>query len=95
MSKPLHNAQYKKLLERLRAAREERGLTQRELADALGEDQSYVSKCERGIRRLDVIELRDWICALGLSFQSFTKRLDLDLERESVLEQHLAKGRPG
>jgi transcriptional regulator with XRE-family HTH domain len=92
MPKPLHNAQYRKLLDILRAAREERGFTQQELAAALGEDQSYVSKCELGIRRLDVIELRDWICAMGLSFRTFTKRLDSELERASAVEQHLTKG---
>lgn len=92
MSKPLHNAQYRKLLEILRAAREEAGYTQRELAAALGADQSYVSKCELGVRRLDVIELRDWISAMGISFRTFTKRLDAELERASAVEQHLTKG---
>jgi len=92
MPKPLHNAQYRKLLDILRAAREERGYTQRQLAVALGEDQSYVSKCELGVRRLDVIELRDWICAMGLSFRTFTNRLDSELERASSVEQHLTKG---
>ncbi|MBT9503150.1 MAG: helix-turn-helix transcriptional regulator [Burkholderiaceae bacterium] len=91
MPKPLHNAQYRKLLDILRVAREERGYTQRELAAALGEDQSYVSKCELGVRRLDVIELRDWICAMGLSFRTFTKRLDSELEHASAIEQHLTK----
>lgn len=90
MSKPLHSAQYKKLLDLLRVTREECGYTQRELAAVLGEDQSYVSKCELGLRRLDVIELRNWIRAMGLSFRVFSKRLDSDLEQESATEQHLA-----
>ena len=92
MPKPLHNAQYRKLLDILRGAREEAGYTQRELAAALGEDQSYVSKCELGVRRLDVIELRDWIRAMGLSFRTFAKRLDSELEHASAVEHHLTKG---
>lgn len=92
MPKPLHNAQYRKLLDILRAAREERGYTQRELAAALGVDQSHISKCEMGVRRLDVIELRDWICAMGLSFRTFAKRLDSELEQASETEKHLTKG---
>lgn len=40
----------------LAAARKEAGLTQVELAARLGKPQSYVSKVERGERRIDVIE---------------------------------------
>lgn len=95
MPKPLHSAQYRMLLDILRAARKERGYTQRELAAALGEDQSYVSKCELGVRRLDVVELRNWICAMGLSFRTFAKRLDSALEQASETEKHLTKGGGG
>jgi len=38
------------------AARKTAGLTQTELADQLARPQSYVSKYERGERRLDVVE---------------------------------------
>lgn len=50
--------QYKKFLERLRQARLEAGLTQIEVADALQKPQSFVSKCETGERRVDVVELQ-------------------------------------
>ena len=89
MSKSLHSAQYKKLLELLRATREERGCTQVELALALGEDQSYVSKCESGVRRLDVIELRSWVNGLGVPFNAFIKALDLELEHARVVDRRL------
>lgn len=91
MPKPLHSAQYGKLMELLRAVREESGFTQRDLAAALGEDQSYVSKCERGIRRLDVVELRNWVCAMGLSFGTFAGRLDSCLEQAAALDQLASK----
>ncbi|RSL19230.1 helix-turn-helix protein [Edaphobacter aggregans] len=42
--------------ELLVAAREESGLTQVQVAERLRKPQSYVSKIERGERRLDIIE---------------------------------------
>jgi transcriptional regulator with XRE-family HTH domain len=80
-------------MELLRAVREESGFTQRDLAAALGEDQSYVSKCERGVRRLDVVELRNWVCAMGLSFRAFSERLDSCLEQAAALDTHASRKR--
>jgi len=49
----------------LMQAREEAGLSQQELADRLGRHQTYVSKCERGERRVDVIEFLEVMKAIG------------------------------
>jgi transcriptional regulator with XRE-family HTH domain len=38
-------------------ARKSKDLTQADLADRLGRPQSFVSKYERGQRRLDVVEM--------------------------------------
>jgi ribosome-binding protein aMBF1 (putative translation factor) len=46
-------------------AREEAGLSQQELADRLGRHQTYVSKCERGERRMDVLEFLEVMKAIG------------------------------
>ncbi len=46
-------------------AREKAGLSQQELADRLGHHQTYVSKCERGERRVDVIEFLEVMKAIG------------------------------
>ena len=81
MEKSIHLQEYTVLLEMLRAARENAGLTQEEVADRLGESQSFVSKCERGERRLDVVELRSWCSVLGVSFHGFVKRFDQIVER--------------
>lgn len=48
---------YRAFIARLIRARREAGLKQADVADQLGKPQSYVSKCEAGDRRVDVIEL--------------------------------------
>lgn len=48
--------QHALLLDTLTKSRITAGLTQAELAELLGAPQSYVSKYELGLRRLDVIE---------------------------------------
>ncbi len=70
-------------LRELREARRSAGMTQLQLADILGTRQTYVSKCELGQRRLDVLELRTWIAALGGDFVSFLKALDERLSRNT------------
>ena len=52
----IHSEEYKKLLDLLVGARKTAGVTQQQVADALGLPQSFVSKYENGERRLDVIE---------------------------------------
>ena len=63
----------------LRAAREEAGLRQQDLANRLGRPQSYVSKIESGERRVDVVELGDVCAALGLRLGDFVQRLEAAL----------------
>jgi transcriptional regulator with XRE-family HTH domain len=82
MQKTLHTRQYALLLDGLRSIRRNAGLTQHELGDRLDMTQSEVSKCERGIRRLDAIELRLWLAALSVDvvdfFREFERRIDTD-----------------
>ena len=68
-----------RLLSLLRTVRGEAGLTQSEVAQALGQPQSFVSKYESGEPRLDVLELRDVCRATGLTLADFVKRLEQDL----------------
>ncbi len=62
--------EYRRFLERLRAARLAAGLSQVEVAARLRKPQSYVSKCESGERRVDVLELAGFakLYAKPLSF---------------------------
>jgi transcriptional regulator with XRE-family HTH domain len=63
----------------LRQLRQEAGLRQRDLAERLGEPQSFVSKFESGERRLDIGELR-YICgALGVPLPEFVARYEQKL----------------
>lgn len=57
MAKTLGTDQHKALIAMLIAKREAAGLTQTELATALGEYQSFVARLESGQRRVDVVEL--------------------------------------
>ncbi|HEX7117658.1 MAG TPA: helix-turn-helix transcriptional regulator [Longimicrobiales bacterium] len=65
MTKSIFSKQYRILLDLLVEARKERGVTQRDLGERLGRDQSFVSKYERGVRRLDVIEFMQVAAAIG------------------------------
>jgi transcriptional regulator with XRE-family HTH domain len=54
-----HRQKYRLFLERLRQARRDAGLTQVDVARELRRPQSFVSKCESGERRVDMVELRE------------------------------------
>ena len=56
---------YKDLIARLVQLRRDAGVTQAAVAEALGTDQSQVSKLERGERRLDVIDYVRYCRAIG------------------------------
>ena len=55
------------------------GLTQEEVARRTGQTQAFVSRCERGERRLDIVELRAFLQAFGTSFAEFVLALDEEL----------------
>ncbi len=54
------SAAYRLFLTRLREARRAAGLTQAEVAVKLRRPQSFVSKCESGERRVDMVELQEF-----------------------------------
>jgi transcriptional regulator with XRE-family HTH domain len=65
---------YSTLIERLRTARREAGLTQQRVARTLGRPQSFVSKCESGERRVDAVELAQFADLYGRSLDYFVGR---------------------
>lgn len=66
MTKSVFSDKYDRFRQLLITARKEARLTQVELAEKLNRPQSYVSKYERGERRLDVIEFFDIAQAVGV-----------------------------
>ena len=80
MDKSIYTREYAVVLRLLREARERAGITQVELAAKLGQSQSFVSKAERGDRRLDVIQLRTILGALGVTLADFVRGLEAELE---------------
>lgn len=57
-------------------AREKKGLTQADVAVKLGKPQSYVSKYERGERRLDVVEFLEVMRVLDIEPYKIIKELE-------------------
>ena len=63
----------------LRDLRLKAGMTQTELSERLGRPQSFVSKVERGERRIDLVELR-YICQqVGSNVSTVVNRWERDL----------------
>ena len=62
---------YDVFLERLIRAREEAGLTQRQVSARMGMAHSFLSKCETGERRVDVIEFLQLAKLYGKSLDYF------------------------
>jgi len=66
VAKSLYRTENLELAALLREIREGAGLVQTILGERLGRNQTYVSNVELGIRRLDLVELRDYCAALDL-----------------------------
>ena len=81
MKKSLFSADYKCFLKLLREVRERAGLTQAQIAERLETTQSIISKCERGERRLDIVELNAWCQALGIPLPVFIAEFEKALSR--------------
>lgn len=58
----------------LRQVRQRANLTQSQLAEMVGQTQSYVSKYENGEQRLDLVELEAVCKAVGISLTDFVEQ---------------------
>jgi len=59
MKKTIYSKKYQNVVDGLKDVRTNLGLTQKEVSLKLRKPQSYISKIERGERRLDIVELED------------------------------------
>ena len=75
MTRSTHHPAYVAFLKMLREERQQRGITQVELAKRLGNRQTFVSKLESGERRLDVVELFEFLEHIGSDPLDFLSRL--------------------
>ncbi len=71
----IHDPRYRKLIQKLIAIRELRKITQVELATSLEKNQSYIAKVENYDRRIDILELYDWLKALDVPIENFLKEI--------------------
>lgn len=66
----VYSDEYQRVINALKKARKEKGITQAQLAKALGKPQSFIAKVESGERRLDVVE-----------FVHLARLVDADVQR--------------
>ncbi len=76
MQKNLHTQDLQLLLGLLVELRNDARLSQVELAARLSWEQTHISRVERGVRRLDVLELRRWVGARGISMPDCIEKLE-------------------
>lgn len=86
MPKSLYSRHNEIFLTLLRDSRESVQLRQADLALLVGRDQTTVSRVETGERRLDVLQLRQWLRALGVDFLAFMNELERRLGESPILE---------
>lgn len=84
MAKSLYRTENLELAALLREVREAEGLVQTALGERMGRGQTYVSNVELGIRRLDVVELRDYCSALGIELRDLVARWESRITRSTV-----------
>jgi transcriptional regulator with XRE-family HTH domain len=77
VKKSLYEQRYAAFTSLLRGERKKAGLTQAKLAKKLRRPQSYISKYERGDRRLDVIEFLEIARAIGFDPGEILSKLPL------------------
>lgn len=75
MTKSVFTGRYKLLLSLLVSIREDRGLSQRALSEKLKKAPTFVSKYERGERRLDLVEFLDIVKVLKADPYKIIRRI--------------------
>jgi transcriptional regulator with XRE-family HTH domain len=76
MPKSIYRSEYTTLRELIRELRLAQGVTQVTLSEQLGRSQSFISDIERGVRRIDALELRDLCQLLETDLPDFISELE-------------------
>ncbi len=83
MAHPIHDPRYQRIATLLTDLRKQRGWLQQDVADRIGRPQAFVSKVESGARRLDVVELLDFLRVLEADPHAFIDTL-LDMPMSAL-----------
>ncbi len=85
MVKSLNRTETQILLDLLLESRREAGLTQSKCSRALGRPQSFMSDVERGVRRLDLVQMRELCKVFGTSLPNFVQCFENKLAKKEKL----------
>ncbi|OIR08983.1 helix-turn-helix protein [mine drainage metagenome] len=91
MSSSLHSHHYHIFRNLLVSAREKSGLTQVQIADQLGKPQSFISKYERGERRLDFTEFIELAEVLGIDVVDFMNHYQTAITEITIQKTYRVK----
>lgn len=80
-------SEYRILLATLIWLREESGRTQEDIAKAMNRSQSVISKCELGLRRMDIVEVRQYCRGIGVEFPRFAEIYEANIAAGAVLRK--------
>lgn len=75
MTHPIHDPRNQRIAALLASIRKQRGLFQEDVANRLERPQSFVSKYESGMRRVDLVELLDILDALEADPHDFIDQI--------------------
>ena len=91
MPNSLHSHHYQIFRSLLVAAREKSGLTQVAIAERLGKPQSFISKYERGERRIDFTEFMELADILEIDIADFVSSYQSTIFKTSSQRVHRVK----
>jgi transcriptional regulator with XRE-family HTH domain len=75
LMKSIHDPRYVEMINHLKQVRKKQKISQDILADRLEIDRTYITKTETFVRRLDFIELCDWLGALEYDLGEFLREI--------------------
>jgi transcriptional regulator with XRE-family HTH domain len=94
VAKTLYRVENLVLAGLLRQLREDAGLVQTALGERLGRNQTYVSNVELAIRRLDLVELRDYCVALKITLPALVDLWEAQIPRAAKSRRAPGKRKP-
>lgn len=92
-NKTLYRDENRIFAELLRDTRKNAGLTQVQLSSHMERAQTFASEAERGLRKLDVIQVRDWCRVCGVKLVDLIAEFERRLKDPAYKEPREPDGR--